>query len=177
MNAALQALGSQDVTTAEALALFDRLEPVDTGFMLGRWVGAGFNTHHPMDGLLETFGWYGKAFITPDDVHPLLFRRGSDVVSISPKLMPMNLLWKLHIPRSGLLNALALPLKLALSTGKARARLRMLEHRGKVSATMIYDDLPIHDVFRKIDDVTVLGLMDLKGMPQPFFFLLRREGA
>ncbi|WP_084735670.1 GXWXG domain-containing protein [Cystobacter ferrugineus] len=34
-----------------------------------------------MDGLLKTFGWYGKAFVTPDDVHPLLFRRGGSVVS------------------------------------------------------------------------------------------------
>lgn len=177
MNAPLQSLGTPPLDTAQALALFDSLDPVDVDFMLGRWVGAGFDTNHPMDGLLETFGWYGKAFVTPDDVHPLLFRRGGDVVSISPRFMPMNLLWKLPVPRSALLNALSLPLKFALQTGRARARLRMLEHRGKVSATMIYDDLPIHDVFRKVDDVTVLGVMDLKGMPQPFFFLLRREGA
>jgi hypothetical protein len=177
MNAPLPARLQTPMTTADALALFDSLAPVDLDFMMGRWVGAGFETHHPMDGLLETFGWYGKAFITPDDVHPLLFRRGGDVVSISPRFMPMGLLWKRHIPRSALLNALSLPLKLALQTRKARARLRMLEHRGKVSATMIYDDLPIHDVFRKLDDHTVLGVMDLKEMPQPFFFLLRREGA
>lgn len=175
MSAALAA--QPPLSTTEALALFDSLEPVDVDFMLGRWVGAGFATDHPMDGLLETFGWYGKAFVTPDDVHPLLFRRGGDVISISPRFMPMNLLWKMPVPRSGLLNALSLPFKLALQTRNARARLRMLEHRGKVSATMIYDDLPIHDVFRKLDDVTVLGVMDLKGMPQPFFFQLRREGA
>jgi hypothetical protein len=40
---------------------------------------------------------------------------------------------------------------------------------------MIYDDLPINDVFRKVDNNTVLGVMDLKGMEQPFFFVLRRE--
>ncbi|WP_232537713.1 DUF4334 domain-containing protein [Cystobacter fuscus] len=165
------------MSTDDALALFDSLEPVDLDFMMGRWVGAGFDTHHPMDGLLETFGWYGKAFVTPDDVHPLLFRRGGGVVSISPRFMPMGLLWKLRLPRSALLNALSLPLKFALQTRRARARVRMMEHRGKVSATMIYDDLPIHDVFRKLDAVTVLGAMDLKGMPQPFFFQLRREGA
>ncbi|WP_222841916.1 DUF4334 domain-containing protein [Cystobacter ferrugineus] len=175
MTAVLQA--QPPMSTADALALFDSLEPVDLDFMMGRWVGAGFDTHHPMDGLLETFGWYGKAFVTPDDVHPLLFRRGGSVVSISPRLMPMGLLWKVRLPRSALLNALSLPLKFALRTRRARARVRMMEHRGKVSATMIYDDLPIHDVFRKFDDATVLGAMDLKGMPQPFFFQLRREGA
>ena len=40
---------------------------------------------------------------------------------------------------------------------------------------MIYDSLPINDVFRKVDDHTVLGLMDLKGMKDPFFFVLTRE--
>ncbi len=177
MTAAHPVLARTPMSTADALALFDSLAPVDIDFMLGRWVGSGFATHHPMDGLLEAFGWYGKAFITADEVHPLLFRRGDNVVSLNPKFMPMNLMWKLHVPRSGLLNALSLPFKLALQTGKSRARLRMLEHRGKTSATMIYDDLPIHDVFRKLDNETVLGVMDLKDMPQPFFFLLRREGA
>ena len=38
-----------------------------------------------------------------------------------------------------------------------------------------YDNLPINDVFRKVDDNTVLGIMDLKGMKQPFFFVLRRD--
>jgi hypothetical protein len=27
-----------------------------------------------------------------------------------------------------------------------------------------------------VDDNTVLGIMDLKGMKQPFFFVLRRDG-
>jgi hypothetical protein len=40
---------------------------------------------------------------------------------------------------------------------------------------MIYDNLPINDVFRKVDQDTVLGAMDLKGIPRPFFFVLRRE--
>lgn len=145
--------------------------------MYGRWVGSGFPTHHPMDGLLETFGWYGKAFLSPDDVHPLLFRRGDDVVSLTPRFLPVARLWRVPLPRAAWLNTLALPLKFLLQTRRGRARLRLLEHRGQVSATMIYDDLPIHDVFRRLDDVTVLGLMDLKGMPQPFFFRLRREGA
>ena len=51
----------------------------------------------------------------------------------------------------------------------------MLEHRGVVSATMIYDALPICDVFRKVDDDTVLGLMDYRAFDKPFFFVLRRD--
>lgn len=37
------------------------------------------------------------------------------------------------------------------------------------------DNPPIHDVLRKADDNTVLGIMDLKGMKPPFFFVLRRD--
>ena len=51
----------------------------------------------------------------------------------------------------------------------------MTEYRGKISATMIYDQLPIHDFFRKLDDNTVMGIMDLKDMKGPFFFKLKRE--
>lgn len=65
----------------------------------------------------------------------------------------------------------AMPL---LATGRSRARLRMTSYRGKSSATMIYDQLPINDVFRKIDDNAVLEAMDCKAMPTPFFFILRR---
>jgi hypothetical protein len=51
----------------------------------------------------------------------------------------------------------------------------MTNFRGKASATMIYDQLPVLDVFRNVDEDTVLGLMDLKGIKRPFFFLLHRE--
>ena len=40
---------------------------------------------------------------------------------------------------------------------------------------MIYDSLPINDVFRMVDEDTVMGVMDRKGEEQPFFFMLRRE--
>jgi hypothetical protein len=40
---------------------------------------------------------------------------------------------------------------------------------------MIYDDLPIHDVFRQVDADTVLGAMDMRGLAQPYVFLLRRD--
>ena len=40
---------------------------------------------------------------------------------------------------------------------------------------MIYDRKPIIDYFRKIDDDRVLGLMEMRGMERPFFFLLTRE--
>lgn len=64
---------------------------------------------------------------------------------------------------------------LIAGTKEPKARLRMTEYRGVVSATMIYDALPIHDVFRRVDDETVIGAMDLRGHDRPYFFFLRRE--
>ncbi|WP_131819706.1 DUF4334 domain-containing protein, partial [Mycobacteroides abscessus] len=33
----------------------------------------------------------------------------------------------------------------------------------------------IIDHFRKVDDATLLGIMDLRDMDQPYFFTLRRD--
>jgi hypothetical protein len=62
-----------------------------------------------------------------------------------------------------------------IATTKPHARLRLTEYRGVVSATMCYDALPVNDVFRKVDDQTLLAVMDLRGMERPFLFVLRRE--
>jgi hypothetical protein len=51
----------------------------------------------------------------------------------------------------------------------------MTEYRGKSSATMIYDQLPINDIFRKLDDNTVLAVMDNRTVKDPFFFKLIRD--
>ncbi len=54
------------------------------------------------------------------------------------------------------------------------ASLRSVAYRGHVTATMVYDSHPIFDHFRKIDDNTVLGVMDRKGDDMPLFFFLKR---
>lgn len=56
------------------------------------------------------------------------------------------------------------------------ASLRKVEYRGQVTATMVYDQHPIFDHFRKIDDNQVLGVMDSKGDEFPLYFYLRRAG-
>jgi len=165
------------MTETEALALFDELEPVDSDFMMGRWQGSEFPTGHPMDGLLAASDWYGKEFVDPDTVHPLLFLDNSgQIIKIAPNPLFMNLALNIQIPRNDVLKPIYTFLNSLQKTDKSQARLRMVDYRGKTSATMIYDYLPIHDVFRKIDDRTVLGLMDYKASKRPYFFQLRREG-
>ncbi|WP_243706412.1 DUF4334 domain-containing protein [Micromonospora sp. KC721] len=162
-----------------ALRYFDSLAPVTVREMLGRWRGIGLATRHPMDGLLERSGWYGKRFETPEAAHPLLFgTAGGNVVSLDPALIPLGSLLRFprlaHLPIAAQAFRLVRPL---LTTTRPTARLRMTEYRGVVTATMCYDTLPVHDVFRRIDDDTVLGAMDTRGSPHPFMFVLTRDEA
>lgn len=164
------------VTSEEAFALYDSLPTADVKFMMGRWKGSGFPTGHPVDGVLEACHWYGKRFESPEDVHPLVFTTLSGgQVSINPALMPMGLLNMKKVPKSAAIGRLFQLLMPFFMTRRSRARVRMTEYRGKTSATMIYDALPINDVFRKVDDNTLLGVMDYKGMADSLFFVLQRE--
>lgn len=54
------------------------------------------------------------------------------------------------------------------------ASLRQVTYRDVTSATMIYDNNPTFDYFRKVDADTVMGVMDHKGDAQPLFFYLQR---
>lgn len=164
-----------ETTTDEALKLFDALKAADLAFVMGRWKGAGFNTHHRMDGLLETIGWYGKEFVSPDCVHPLLFFDGNQIYKVDPNPIAVNLGFSIDLPQKQSLKPLYSAMGKLLKTEDSKARVRMMDYRGKLSATMMYDYLPIHDIFRKVDENTLLGLMDFKGMEQPFFFVLNRD--
>jgi len=161
-----------------ALSWFDGLDGVAADAMLGRWRGVSLPTGHPLDGLLEGLGWWGKSFETRDRVHPLLCQAGSgEPVPLEPSLMPVGL--ALRMPglakSAGMRRAFraALPV---LRTARPAARLEQGTFRGKVSAAMVYRRLPITDHFRRIDDERVLGLMVLRRPGEPYFyFLLSRE--
>jgi hypothetical protein len=40
---------------------------------------------------------------------------------------------------------------------------------------MVYDALPIIDVFRRVGPDVLIGAMDMRGLTAPFFFLLERD--
>ncbi|GAA1931474.1 DUF4334 domain-containing protein [Nocardioides lentus] len=169
------ALG-RGTTTADALRVYDDLPAVALDELLGSWRGSGVPTGHPMDGLLEAYGWHGKRFEGAEDGHPLVFRGPRGLFSANPALVPMGLVLRLG-PRLRPAPVAAVGRR-AVALARTRAphsRLRAVEHRGVVTATMVYDDLPIADHFRRLDEATLLGVMDLRGMTQPFVFLLHRE--
>lgn len=168
-------IARRSASPEEALACFDSLPPVDLDFMIGRWKGFEIRTGHLLDGLLEPTGWYGKLFESPDAVHPLLFYgagRGS-LYAVDPKLVPLSM----PLPRSGVLAVLMGLARPMLQTRAPKARMRMIEFRGRVTGTMAYDNKPIFDHFAKIDETRMLGIMDLKGVPGPYAFCLERDDS
>jgi Domain of unknown function (DUF4334)/GXWXG protein len=165
------------VAPEEALAFFDGLPTVPAADMLGRWRGSGLPTGSRLDGLLEAYGWYGKEFSGPESVHPLLFAgRGGRPRPVDPAWIPLSLL-RDHsgLARLWPVRTVFGRLRPLLYTNKPKARLRTIEHRGVSTAAMVYDALPIVDVFRRIGPDAVIGAMDMRGLPAPFFFLLERD--
>lgn len=168
-------LKERPISQDEAFTFFDQLDSVDLPFMIGLWKGRECKTNHPMDGLLETVNWFGKEFIDSETVHPLVFQKKSGLLyKVNPGFLPLSLPFQ-KIPRA-IMKPLFSAVSPIIATEKDKARLRMLEYRGVVSATMIYDQHGMYDTFRKVDDNTVLGVMDLKGgkVGTGYFFVLER---
>ena len=102
--------------------------------MLGEWKGGEFVTGHRMNGQLEKSRWFGKTFNSPDDVQPLVCLDDDGNRFSNVKM------------------------------GKGEASLWLEEFRGEVTATMVYDGQPVHDHFKQVDDHTVMGIMNGKGV-------------
>lgn len=163
-------------TAAAALAFWDGLPAVGVTDLVGRWAGRGVPTGHPLDGMLERLGWRGKVMRSPQAVHPLVFRAsaGRDV-AVDPTLLPLRTLLRVApaVP-PGVAAAAFRVVRPLLTTGRTHARLMAVAHRGVVSAAMVYDRLPVVDHFRRVDERTVLGVMDVGGDPRPYVFALER---
>jgi len=166
-------LSQRKIEVAEGLEIFDSLPPVTLDDMLGQWSGYGIETGNRFDALLGKSGWYGKRFISPKEVHPLLFftRNKKGLYAVNPALLPLQI----DLPISSIVDPLFLLLKPILQTRKPKAQMRMIEFRGKVTGTMVYDAQPIMDHFALIDEHTLLGVMDYKADPNPYIFVLERD--
>lgn len=177
------------VTQKEAFVIFDSLETVNKQFMIGKWRGSECKTGHIMDGMLSIAPWYGKLFISSEAVHPLVFtdREGKKycvdprkVFRIINNTVTMKLLAgltrKLNPVRKFDSHKLDLVFK-SFKTYRPKARLREIKYRGKITAAMIYDELAIIDIFKKIDNDTIIGVMDIKGRygTKGYFFIMNRE--
>jgi Domain of unknown function (DUF4334)/GXWXG protein len=167
--------------TADALAVFDAAPAVEPEFMIGTWHGAELPTGHPLDGFLAASGWWGKQFDDAETVHPLLFPAGdgTGLWALNPALAfgGLGVAAKLPLVKNRSFTRPIAALRPVLQTRTPKARLRTTRYRGTDTATMIYDQLPINDVFRRLTDDTVIGAMDLRGSRRPYFFVLQRDNS
>ncbi|KHO20020.1 MULTISPECIES: DUF4334 domain-containing protein [Mycobacteriaceae] len=135
------------IPDAELDAFWAVLAPAGINFMLGEWKGGAFDTGHPVSGLLKKANWFGKTMTSPNDVQPIVCLDEAGNKFNNEKL------------------------------SKGGASLWLEEFRGEVTATMVYDGQAIHDHFKKVDDTTVMGIMNGKAGLQDgrygYFYLQR----
>ncbi|WP_448616767.1 GXWXG domain-containing protein [Modestobacter sp. URMC 112] len=178
-DAALErlALLQAGAAAADVLAFFDGLPPVPAAGLAGRWRGSELPTGHRFDGLLTAFGWYGKEVVDAETVFPLLFRDRAGVPRpVDPRFAPLGLLRTVPgAARTAPARAAFAAVRPLLTGRRPQARVREVLHRGVLTGALVYDRLPVVDAFRQVGPDTLLGLMDARGVPEPFPFVLRRD--
>lgn len=172
---ALSEMLQAGTTPEQALVYFDQLEPIDLHRIIGQWRGVALPTGHPIDELSTLFGWYGKLFFDPEHAHPLLFKHQEQLISIDPRWIPLSWIGRRTLPAKRVLAKMAKRAQFMVISGDSHARLRMLHYRGQLSATLVYDGSPVLVMLRQVNADTLLGVMEIKDMPQPFFCVLYRD--
>jgi hypothetical protein len=155
---------------------FQGLPPVEPREMIGLWTGRGIPSGHPLDGVLENLGWFGKRFSAQMRADALLFRGGEKrLVAIDPAWIPLRLALRFHkLGRTRAASNLFSYLLRRLRAKGSVASLKALPFHGVTSAAMAYDTQPIVDHFRKVDDIRVMGAMAIEGEDRVYFFELER---
>lgn len=142
-------LQGQDAVDPDDLDLvWSQCRTVRPEEILGSWRGSDFATGHPVSGLLVGSRWHGKRFDSVEEAHPLICRDETGELFSNAEL------------------------------GKGLASLWSVEFRGETTATMVYDGQPVFDHFKAVDDDTLLGIMNGKGVlvgGRHYYFLLERE--
>ena len=129
-------------------ALWADCPPVRATDILGSWAGSDFGPGHPVHEMLATSGWHGKRFESTRKAHPLICRNDDGELFSNAEL------------------------------GQGLASLWDVEFRGEVTASMVYDGQPVIDHFKRVDDDTLLGVMNGKGVRHEgrhYYFVLERE--
>lgn len=151
-------------------AVFDELKPITTDFLVGSWTGGSFDTGHPVHQQLGGMQWAGKDFRGVDDVDPVMvLKDGARVWESEFGHARVRLL-------SGPLHTDELRSAKRANQNTYYPQLREVKFRGQVSAAMVYDNLPIIDQFRYVDQDTVMGAMDNKILKDAgtYYFYLNR---
>ena len=131
--------------------------------------------------MLAASGWWGKAFLDSETVHPLLFPTGDGTalwaLNPAPAFAGLGLATKIPVLRRRTSRA-----PLPYSSPRCRhdgpkARLRTTRYRGVDTATMLYDQLPINDVFRPTRRRHRARRNGSARIRAPYFFVLQRDDS
>lgn len=122
---------------------FAQLPEVINDEMLGPWSGGYITSGSFIDWTLKDYGFYGWIGKT--------FFSYDKVSALKHQLFGL----KFNIPIIG------------------SARLREINFRGKVSSAVIYNYLPFIDHFRRVDEDTLMGVMEVKGKTIIYFYIYR----
>lgn len=142
---------AEAATPAELDDLWSDLSAVTVAEVLGPWRGGDFATGHIASTVLKKVRWHGKAFNGPLDAQPLVCR---------------NAVGELYSNLE--------------AGGGGEASLWEVAFRGETTATMVYDKMPVLDHFKKVDDTTLMGIMNGKldstfGISDLYYFWLERD--
>ncbi|MEV6235686.1 DUF4334 domain-containing protein [Lentzea sp. NPDC051838] len=112
--------------------VWNGLPAVHVAEILGSWKGTCLDTGHRGLRALQNINWYGHTFHSPHNAQPLV-RRDPDGTLYSDEDLMFG-----------------------------EASLWMAMFRGQLTATMIYDGEPVLTHFKKVDDRTLLAIMNGK---------------
>lgn len=132
-------------------ALWADLEPVTVEEVLGPWRGGDFATGHVASKVLGKVGWHGKRFDAPLEAHPLICRDAEGALYSNTE-----------------------------AAGGGLASLWPVGFRDEVTATMVYDRMPVFDHFKRVDADTLMGIMNGKleaafGVADLYYFWLETD--
>ncbi|QUQ65538.1 DUF4334 domain-containing protein [Kutzneria sp. CA-103260] len=139
------------IDPGELDAIWADLETAHIDDIIGEWRGVALDTGHRAVAAMRAIRWYGTRFNSRMDAHPIVR----------------------YDPDGNLYSD--------TDYADGAASLWMVEFRGEVTATMVYDGVPVFDHLKRVDDNTLLGIMNGKQFAPDsddhFYFLLDRVPA
>jgi hypothetical protein len=155
---------------------FQTLQPVRAQDMTGLWQGAGIPAGHPLDGVLENLGWFGKRFRADMRADALLFQTTPGrLVAIDPAFIPLRLALRFSaFGQTFIARNWFSYLRKALQARGTTASLHSGDNSDSQTAVMAYDKQPIVDYFRWTGEGEVVGMMVVEGDRRRYFFWMKR---
>jgi len=136
-----------------AFEQFRSLPPVEPIEIVGLWQGRGIPAGHPLDGVLENLGWFGKRFRADMRADALLFwTRERRLIAIDPAQIPVCLALRFHkLGRTGAARILFSYLRRGFQASGPVACLRIMDNNIVLDLTALMHGGVWHRQSGKLD--------------------------